>query len=352
MTRWQRPIRSMLGAFVVLHALAHSVLPLRGYIAYPPHSLNAAVTLVSYTLAMIALFSAGMSLLGARLLERHAVRLFGVGVLASTVALISAWDPAAWWGLALNAALVGAVTGARNTGVLAASGRVPGERVHLLSRIGEGAAYALVAYVAVATLAWPWHRHWGSEAADHLSYPGSDNIAGNVRCELVHAVDVDAPPHVVWAWLVQLGQDRAGFYSYDWLERLFLADVHNVFEIRGEWQHRAAGEFVRAAPPNYLGGVFGRDVGWKVVAVEPGRALVLEGWGGFVIRPVGANRSRLLVRSTVGGPDTPVWAAGLTFSLFELPHFIMERKMLLTIKDLSERQARAGIERATLEVGR
>ena len=352
MRRWQRSVRSVLGLFVVLHALAHSVLPLRGYIEYPPHSFNAAVTLVTYTLAVIALFSAGMGFLGARLLARHAVRLFGLGVLASTVALISGWDPAAWWGLALNGALVGAVTAARNTGVLAASRHSAAEPVILLPRIGAAAAYTLVAYIAVATLAWPWHRHWGSQPADLSSRPDSEQAAVDFRYELVHAVDVDAPAEAVWVWLVQLGQDRAGFYSYDWLERLFRADVHNVFEIRSGWQHRAAGEFVRATPPNYLGGVFGRDLGWRVITVDPGRTLVLEGWGAFVIQPVGASRSRLLVRSTIGGPDTPVWAAAMTFSLFELPHFIMERKMLLTIKDLAERRAGDGIERATLEVGR
>jgi hypothetical protein len=32
-----------------------------------------------------------------------------------------------------------------------------------------------------------------------------------------------------------------------------------------------------------------------------------------------------------------VWGAGLTFALFELPHFIMERKMMLTIKRCAER---------------
>ena len=43
--------------------------------------------------------------------------------------------------------------------------------------------------------------------------------------ELQHAVTIDAPADEVWAWLVQLGQDRAGFYSYDWLERAFGARV-------------------------------------------------------------------------------------------------------------------------------
>jgi hypothetical protein len=53
-----------------------------------------------------------------------------------------------------------------------------------------------------------------------------------------------------------------------------------------------------------------------------------------------------VIRSSIGGPDTPAWAAALTFTLFELPHFIMERKMMLTIKARAESQtAIARLER-------
>ena len=60
--------------------------------------------------------------------------------------------------------------------------------------------------------------------------------------EVLHAVTIDAPRATVWAWLVELGQDRAGFSSYDWLERVFGADIRNVNEIRREWQTRRAGD--------------------------------------------------------------------------------------------------------------
>ena len=70
--------------------------------------------------------------------------------------------------------------------------------------------------------------------------------------------------------------------------------------------------------------------------VAPGRALVLANWGAFVLEPAGAGRTRFLIRSSIGAPDAPVWGAALTFALFELPHFIMERKMMLTIKACAE----------------
>ena len=176
-----------------------------------------------------------------------------------------------------------------------------------------------------------------------MALPG-DHTPRQPAIELQHAVTIDAAPGDVWPWLVQLGQDRAGFYSYDWLERAFGADVHNVREIRAEWQHRQAGDFVPATQRGYLASVFGEQPGWTVTAVERERALVLDHWGAFVLLPTDDGRTRFVIRSTISHPRIPVWASALNFLAFELPHFIMERRMMLTIKRLAEEQGgvRAG----------
>jgi uncharacterized protein YndB with AHSA1/START domain len=341
MSRRRTLTRVLLGGFVVMHALGHTVLLLRGRLEYPPATLTAAIAACGFTLALIALFAAGLGIIGSRVFGPHVRTLMIAGLSASTVALTLAWNDTSWWGLAFDAALTGAFAGARNTGLLAgtapAANTITGRgRIWLR----EGVACVLVSYVAVGAAIWPWHRRWGTTAAERqLALPG-DRVPRNPNYELMHAVTIDAPPEQVWKWLVQLGQDRAGFYSYDWLERLLLADVHNVFEIRGEWQRRAAGDFIRATPPNYLGGIFGRDVGWTVTHVEPGRVMVLANWGAFVLEPDEQGRTRSFIRSSIGAPDAPVWGAALTFTLFELPHFIMERKMMLTIKTCAERSAR------------
>jgi hypothetical protein len=338
---WNTLVRSALGILVMLHALAHAVLPLRGVLEYPPPTLASAITVAAYSVALVTLFAAGIGILGSHLFGRQVTRLMGVGLVSSVVALTAGWDPAAWWGLALDAGLAGAFVAALNSGVLAVEQQQTARPARWRAGrwLVEALACGLVGYIAVGTVLWPWHRRWGSTPADRaLALPG-DPVSRNPDYELTHAVTIDAPPDVVWAWLVQLGQDRAGFYSYDWLERLFFADVHNVYEIRPEWQQRAAGDFVRATPPNYLGGLFGRDVGWKITRLEPGRAMVLENWGAFVLQPVDSTQTRFIIRSSIGGPDAPAWGAGLTFALFELPHFIMERKMMLTIKARAEGHA-------------
>ena len=77
----------------------------------------------------------------------------------------------------------------------------------------------------------------------------------------------------------------------------------------------------------------------SVPAEEPNRALVLRNWGAFVLEPDGYGGTRFLIRSTISSPDIPVWAAALNFTAFELPHFIMQRRMMLGIKALAEQHS-------------
>jgi hypothetical protein len=338
----RRFIRVALGLVVMVHALAHAVLPLRGVAAWPPPTMSAVMSVAAYSVAIVALFAAGVGILGSRVLGRYMVPSLAIGMVSSVFALLLGQDSSGWWGVAIDIAIVVACGAALNHGILTTTRQTAQVRGWRLGRwLAESAACGLVAYVAVATALLPWHRTWGTTPHERwVDLPG-DPIVRDQSCELMHAVAIDAPPDDVWPWVVQVGQDRAGFYSYDWLERLFLDDIRNVDQIRPEWQQRAVGDLVRAAQPDYLGGLFGTELGWVVTHVEPDRALVLKGWGAFVLQPTGDGRTRFLIRSTIGGPDTPVWGAGVTFALFELPHFIMERKMMLGIKERAERRRTA-----------
>jgi hypothetical protein len=341
-------LRIGFGILLICHALAHAVLPLRGITVYPRPGVSmspfvpafAAILLVSFSVALVALFAGGVAILGSRLLARYTTGLVGLGLIASIVALLGGWSAVSWWGLSLDAVIAGLLVAARNTGLAPVFLNAPPAvaRWNVPRVVTEAAALALVGYIAAATALWPWHRTWGATSEEQaMSLPG-DTVDRDPSYELIHAVTIDARPDQVWPWLVQLGQDRAGFYSYDWLERLFQADIHNADEIRAEWQQRAAGDFIRATQSDYLGGLFGRDLGWQVTHVDPPRAMVLENWGAFVLQRARDGRTRLLIRTRMGGPDASVWGAGLTFAAFELPHFIMQRRMMLGIKERAERR--------------
>jgi len=207
----------------------------------------------------------------------------------------------------------------------AAAGAALASTVHALRRHhrpSRGAALAsglIGAYLAVGR---PLMLHWGATCEDLETQ----------RAQSTRAVTVDAPPEAVWPWLAQIGQDRAGFYSYEWLENLAGCGMHNADEVHPEWQRREPGEMVPLHPLN----------GLPVARFEPGRALALEGWGTFELAPHGPDRTRLVARGEVPRGT----AAVANTLLMEIPHFLMERKMLLGIKERAERTHTAAIRRA------
>jgi len=148
-------------------------------------------------------------------------------------------------------------------------------------------------------------------------------------------VTIQATPPAVWPWLIQLGQDRGGFYSYDWLERLIGDEIRNAERIHPEWQTLRTGDLVRATQPDYLGGIFGPNVGWRVTRLDTNRVVVLGGWGAFVLQP--ANGSTRLIVRTRGNGKPNVALAPFGLLVFEPAHFIMQRRMLLGIKERVER---------------
>jgi hypothetical protein len=194
---------------------------------------------------------------------------------------------------------------------------------------------------------------WGAtpeEVAEDL--PG-DGLLERPGLATTRAVTIDAPPARVWPWLVQMGQDRGGLYSYDWLESLFGLRFHNAERIVQEWQTLEVGDQFRAAPPEA-----GPEAGFTVVAIDPGRSIVTAvgdpervvpqaasghlpdgGTWVFVVRPLPDGRTRLVVRlrARFTGPAGVAWVFR---RLLEPVHFVMERKQLLGIKARAERALR------------
>ena len=324
--------RLALAVLVIAHGWGHAVLPLRGAIPSEALAQNF-FPLVFYAVAMVGFTAAGVGVLGVPPFAAATRPLLVIASVYSLVALGILGHGDLWWGAAIDVVLLLAgLTGVFN--------RLPSPaaqgQARRAFRIAVGSA--VVAYTVTAAL-WPIYRAWGTRPDEYqLDLPG-DGPQRRAALEIQHAVTIDAPPAAVWPWLLQIGQDRGGFYSYDWLERAFGVDVHTVAEIRPEWQHREVGELVRATQPGYLGGVLGPDLGWRVREVEAERALVLEYWGTFALVPAGDATTRFIIRTPIGHERMPVWAAALDMMTFQLPHFIMERRMMLRIKTLAEASA-------------
>lgn len=205
--------------------------------------------------------------------------------------------------------------------------------------------------IAAAMAMWEirrWALSWGASREELGGVWPGDELSPNATEIATRAISIDAPPALVWAWLVQIGQDRAGFYSYRWLENLFRCDMPRVEQIVREWQQRTLGDIVWLARPDRFRG----EARQKVVRIDRGRELSLASpsdWGrlvrretslggtwSFILVPVDPQRTRLVVRSR--GPEAPTFLRRLFWmTVFEPAHFIMERKMMLSLKTLAEK---------------
>ena len=336
----------ILGIFLILHGLAHAgpgmlAASAGGARLGLPDAPEIGVATLLWGAAMVEFTAAGVGLLGVRALARCWRVLVLVAAIASTL-LLTLWRPAMMVpGVLIDLLLVGLALGWRTPDAWLASAARPASSAtrRRLGRVGHMAVLAFLGYLVLIVLTRPCHMRWGVTDAELTAPLPGDEIAPDPRYQIMHAVTIHAPADAVWPWLAQIGQDRAGFYSYDWLERLIGDDVHNLDSIVPAWTHRRAGDLVRATQPGYLGGLAGSDPGWRIARVEPGRVMVLQGWGAFVLVPMDGGATRLIVRSRSNAPPHFL-IAPLAALVLEPGHFIMERGMLLGIKQRAERAAR------------
>lgn len=163
----------------------------------------------------------------------------------------------------------------------------------VLFRAAAATAAATTAYAVVVR---PWWRAWGVDPADAaVEFAGEDLVPDATVVE-TRGVEIDAPPDAVWPWLVQMGYNRAGWYSYD------LVDMKgaSVDKILPELQHLAVGDLVPNSP----------DTAFVVRSLEPGQALVLYADEKTVEEQVATARARKAAGKAVEGTPANLRAAG------------------------------------------
>jgi hypothetical protein len=319
-------LRSLMGVFLILHGLAHASAGM-----WATDIGGQTLVTILWEIATLGFMAAGAGLIGIDVFHRHWKTLTAIASVSSLALLLLYGHPLFVVGIAADFTVMGAA-------LILTRITSPLPPVPKRSAAVKVILIGIIAYVGTIIALRPWYSSWGTTRSERQMVMIGDPPLGESHFRIDHAVTVNAPVDSVWPWLAQIGQDRGGFYSYDWLERMFGADIRNASAVVPAWQTRNVGDKVRAVQPTFLGGMLGRDLGWKITQLEPGRAIVLENWGAFVVDPIDAKSSRVHIRTR--GPGVPT-VAGIALSpisllTFEPAHFIMERGMLLGIKQRAE----------------
>jgi len=168
-------------------------------------------------------------------------------------------------------------------------------------RIAQAAALAGLLYAARR-----YYRNWGATKAEcRMSLPG-DALVGDPAIQTTEALYIDAPTAAVWPWLLQMGQDRGGWYGCAGLKDMLGLEHQDADRIHPEWQQRAVGDIVRLAPAGWMGLPDG--VTLTVAEIVPEKYLVLHAarperrWNAvwsFHLQPHWEDRVRLLTRARI-----------------------------------------------------
>ena len=212
--------------------------------------------------------------------------------------------------------------------------------------VGAGTAAAGVGVWAAVR---PRTLAWGASCDEVIRPLPGDDLVANPLYVTTRAITVRAPAAAVWPWLVQLGQNRGGFYTYDVVENLMGLDIHSADSIHPEWQDLRAGEDYVTLDPD-------ESMKMTIAVLEPGRAFVIRSgapgeppqtpgnffkgemefcWA-FVLAPVDERTTRLIIRCRAAWADT-LTARLAKPILLEPVHFVMEERMLRGIRERAER---------------
>jgi hypothetical protein len=182
-----------------------------------------------------------------------------------------------------------------------------------------------------------WHLRWGATDEEARKRLPGDELVPRPVAEVTRALTINAPVKEIWPWMVQMGAGRGGLYSYDWLENLAGLGIHTVDRVVPELQDLKEGDVF---PLDSASGT-----GPTVPALVPERVIVLHfpdpqarrsvlSWA-YILDPVDEGTTRLIFRFKLDVDPRPLW--GLIYVLLiEIPHFVMERKMMLGIKERVE----------------
>lgn len=203
-----------------------------------------------------------------------------------------------------------------------------------------------LAAAAYAVAVRPRVLRWGATDEEvRQPYPGAALIPGGKRGATM-AVTIQAPPSQVWPWLVQMGCDRAGWYSWD---RLDNGGFPSAERIHPEWQQISVGDHLASRPDG--------TAWFEIAALEPERFLALRApldlrgrpfdtagprprhfsdsvWS-FLLEKLPDENTRLVVSGYATGRPRLLLTVG-NLILWEPAHLVMQTRQFANLKRRAE----------------
>jgi len=181
--------------------------------------------------------------------------------------------------------------------------------------------------------------HWGARVSETKKAYTGDSIVEIPDYANTIAITIKKPPRDIWPWVAQMGVNKAGFYSYTWLENIFGCNLHNADKIHAEWQNPAVGDYepvCEQAEKNKM-------PGWRISTIIPNKAFIYRSsvdssWTmGFYIDSIDEKRSRLITRMRYTSSGK-FWDRFIDKIWLEWAHCIMQKGSINGIKKRAEKK--------------
>ncbi len=166
---------------------------------------------------------------------------------------------------------------------------------------------------------------WGV-SKDEASIP-MDGDDESLITKSTRAISIFAKKTDVWKWLIQLGADRCGFYSYSFIEKALGYKTRQQDFIRPEFKEINVGDVVRGSIDEKSSIV---PYNFRVLEVQPEKTLILENWGTFSLKEISKQETRLIIRTRENKAKS-IYSKLFSYIMVAL-HYIMERRTLIGIK--------------------
>jgi len=171
---------------------------------------------------------------------------------------------------------------------------------------------------------------WGATDAEAAARLPGDELLEDADGVATRAITIEAPAGAVWPWLAQIGPaPRGGAYTYDWIENLLGLNMHSADRVLPEFQHPQAGDTIGYGSNRM-----------RLERVEPQHVLAWRSedgnWVWSFVLAERDGKTRLISRNRF---RLPTLMARIGMVPMEPGSLLMERKMLLGIKQRAERLA-------------